>query len=396
MSQYALGPATQQDTPPQSSHAWLAPAALALLATLCSALPLLAGDFNALTVLAPILAGTCTATGCWWLSRARRLQTGQPQHQASPLAHGPDDRPAELPHLLQGVLPVWHHHLVLTRTQIDIAANELLGSFASISDQFEAAGFTGTGAIGDQTEPAEARLARCDSDLQKVLALMNELMRSKERMSEGMKELANATKDLQSMAHGVGKIAAQTNLLAINAAIEAAHAGDSGRGFATIAKEIRGLSRSSEETASQISQRIARVTNIMDEASEAAEQSAQHEGHAIEGSRHAIESVLDHMRGLGFEAHTMRERGNVIRGDIEQLIISLQFQDRVNQQMSVVEGDITRLREHIESGQQLPSTQQWLTELQGHYTMREQRQSASTSVAATSNPVKPARKAVFF
>jgi len=99
------------------------------------------------------------------------------------------------------------------------------------------------------------------------------------RISEAVSNLSNRATDIADIVTTISSIADQTNLLAINASIEAAHAGDAGKGFSVVAEEIRKLAVDSSQASNQIRSLVANIqseTNetvqIMDDMNESMEQ----------------------------------------------------------------------------------------------------------------------------
>ena len=91
------------------------------------------------------------------------------------------------------------------------------------------------------------------------------------------------------------------------------------------------------------------------------------------------------MRDLGNDAEAMREKGTVIRADTENLLVNLQFQDRVSQIISVIDGDMARLQDTVATDEaELPTGEQWLAERSTRYTMHDQRVSTPAAASAAS------------
>ncbi len=122
----------------------------------------------------------------------------------------------------------------------------------------------------DVRKLSEKSAQQTEQGNQSVTAMIGEITRVQEAVKQiagSVKEFVDSTHAIAGMTQQVKDIADQTNLLALNAAIEAARAGEQGRGFAVVADEVRKLAEKSAKAANEID----RVTNSLDQQSASVE-----------------------------------------------------------------------------------------------------------------------------
>ena len=112
-----------------------------------------------------------------------------------------------------------------------------------------------------QIESLREGIVDIAGNVEKATAQMKLVSAKQEEVSKAAGDIERAVNDSMEIIGNIQSIASQTNLLSLNASIEAARAGDAGRGFAVVATEVQSLSNSTKETTEDISDKLNNVND---------------------------------------------------------------------------------------------------------------------------------------
>ena len=171
--------------------------------------------------------------------------------------------------------------------------------------------------------------------------------------------LSTQTSEVRSMLGEIEGIAKQTNLLALNAAIEAARAGEAGRGFAVVADEVRDLSGRTHHFSQQIRGSLTNMQGTLSATEAAINQMAAKDMTFALTSKGGVEQAMNGIEAMSRRTGETVGELSVIARDVEtavnQAVVSLQFQDMVTQLLGHVAKRLEVLDEVVADEQRLAS-----------------------------------------
>ncbi|MBB6632649.1 methyl-accepting chemotaxis protein [Cohnella thailandensis] len=207
--------------------------------------------------------------------------------------------------------------------------------------------------IGERTasisETAEAATRKADSGNETIVGAIGQMGKIAETVDSSVQEvrlLVDQSADIGKMAEAISHIAARTNILALNANIEASRAGEQGRGFSVVAEEIRMLAQQSDATAADISakvehirERIEKVMKRIDEGN----REVQGGLHLVQEAGQAFEDIRSGISGIGDELKEMASAGQEIGARTEELAALVEQTEAISESSADRSQDVAEI-----------------------------------------------------
>jgi len=215
-----------------------------------------------------------------------------------------------------------------------------------------------TALVSDLSQTALQDANEGDESIKRIIHQMHSIDRQVSESASVVKTLGEHSEEIEQIVSVITGIASQTNLLALNAAIEAARAGEHGRGFAVVADEVRKLAEQSEESARQISELIRQIQAQTDKAVLAMEKGTSEVKAGmslVDGAGEKFQRIVQGAREVATQIEEVSAAAEQMSASSEEIAASMQ------EMTSVANESATEVKSVAASSEQQLATMEEIT-----------------------------------